>query len=227
MARSVLVTGANRGLGIEFARLMRARGDHVIAAVRSMSSGGVGDLKGIGAELLELDVSSEASIAAAAKTLGSRPIDVLVNNAGVMGEDKSLEASSFDEFRRVFETNVYGAVILAQALVGNLKAATGSMVLNISSELGSITQATGGFSWAYCSSKSALNMLTKLMAADLREHGVRVYSFCPGWNKTDMGGPNAPLDPRESIAKLLASADRLTMQESGTYRRIDGSVIPY
>jgi NAD(P)-dependent dehydrogenase (short-subunit alcohol dehydrogenase family) len=227
MARSVLVTGANRGLGIEFARQMRARGDHVIAAVRSASSSGVGDLKGIGVDLLELDVSSESSIAAAAKTLGSRPIDVLVNNAGVMGDDKSLETSSFDEFRRVFETNVYGAVILAQSLVANLKAAKGSMVLNISSELGSIAQATGGFSWAYCSSKSALNMLTKLMAADLREHSVRVYSFCPGWNKTDMGGPSAPLDPRESIAKLLASADRLTMQETGSYRRIDGSAIPY
>lgn len=225
MARCVMVTGASRGLGLEFVRQCRARGDQVLATVRSAASGkAAADL---GARLFSLDVAEPASIAALSRDLAGQPIDVLINNAGVIGQDKAVGGLSMEEFRRVFETNTFAPALVAQALLPNLRAGQRRAILNISSELGSIDHATPGFSYAYNASKAALNMLTARLAKDLAQEKFTVISFCPGWNRTDMGGSEAPLDPRDSIRQLLATFERLSPADSGKYVRIDGTEIPY
>jgi NAD(P)-dependent dehydrogenase (short-subunit alcohol dehydrogenase family) len=225
MARTVLVTGSSRGLGLEFVRILAGKGDRVIATARAPEQ--APELARLAWKSLRLRVDEESSIAALARDLAGAPIDVLIHNAGVIGEDRTVDQVTFAEFERVFRTNAFAPAVLTRALLPNLRAGKGRMVLNISSELGSIAQATPGFSYAYNASKAALNMITARLAKDLAHDAFTVVSFCPGWNKTDMGGPNAPLEGRDSIAKLLATAERLTPADSGKYLRIDGSVIPW
>lgn len=225
MSRTVLVTGSSRGLGLDFVRILAGRGDRVIATARAPERSP--ELARLAWKTLPLKVDDEASIAALARDLAGTPIDVLINNAGVSGEDRTVEALSFAEFDRVFRTNAFAPGVLTRALLPNLRAGKARMVLNISSQLGSIANARPGFSYAYNASKSALNMITARLAKDLANEAFTVVSFCPGWNKTDMGGPNAPLEGRDSIATLLATADRLTPEDSGKYLRIDGSPIPW
>lgn len=225
MGLTVLVTGSSRGLGLEFVRQCAARGDQVIATLRDPSKSP--EVVRLAKKTIPLDVTDPRSVASLVSDLKGTPIDILINNAGVMGQDKHMGNLTLEDFRAVFETNTFAPALLAQALVPNIKASTRKMIANISSELGSITQGVAGFSYAYNASKSALNRITAQMAKDLRKDGITVMTFCPGWNKTDMGGPGAPLEAKDSIAKLLATVDRLTMADSGQYRRIDGTTIPW
>jgi len=225
MPRTYLVTGANRGLGLEFVRQLRARGERVIAAVRDVTKSS--DAAASAHEIHPLDVADEKSINAFAKALQGKPIDVLIHNAGVMGADTSVAEVSFAEFRRVFDANTFGPAVLTKTLLPNLRAGERKMVLNISSTLGSISQAEGGFSYAYKASKAALNMITVAMHHDLAKEGFTCVTFCPGWNRTDMGGPNAPLEARDSIAKLLTVEARLTKRDSGNFYSHEGSPIPW
>jgi NAD(P)-dependent dehydrogenase (short-subunit alcohol dehydrogenase family) len=225
MPLTTLITGASRGLGLEFAKQLAARGDRVIAAVRSPDANPA--LKSIATVVLPLDAADESSIAALASDLAGEPIDILINNAGVMGDDKKFGTLKFSEFQRVFATNLFGPALLAQALLPNLKSGQKKQILNISSELGSIAQNWPGFSYAYCASKAALNRITAQMAKELKRDGITVTTFCPGWNKTDMGGPGATLQPADSVAKLIAIFDRLTPADSGKFIRQDSGVIPW
>ncbi|HYF15084.1 MAG TPA: SDR family oxidoreductase [Phycisphaerales bacterium] len=223
---TALVTGANRGLGIEFVKALRRRGYDVIAAARRPEEAKA--LARPGVRVVQLDVADEKSIESLAAQLRGVPIDVLVNNAGVTDpNDKKIEGLSFGAFERVFAVNVFGLAVLTKALLPNLRAGGEKKVLNISSQLGSIHDAIPGFSYAYSASKAAVNMITARMSRDLLRDKFTVVSFCPGWNKTDMGGPDAPLDPAESVEQLVATADRLTPDDSGKYLRIDGSAIPF
>ena len=162
MTRTVLVTGTSRGLGLEFVRQLRARGDAVLACARKPSS--AAEAADVGAEVVALDVAEPASIAALERTLGSRPIDVLINNAGVSGQDAAVGGLSLTEFRRVFDTNTIAPALLTRALLPNLRAGRRRVVVNISSQLGSIAAATPGFSYAYAASKAALNMISARLA---------------------------------------------------------------
>lgn len=225
MPLAYLVTGASRGLGLEFARQISRRGDRVIAAVRNPDTSP--EVRALGAEVLSLDAADPDSIEAFASKLRGKPIDVLINNAGIMGEDRSLDAVSFDTFRDVFDTNVAGPALLTRALLPNLRAGGAKRILNISSTLGSIERARAGFSYAYRTSKAALNMLTAAMHHDLAKDGFTVVSFCPGWNRTDMGGPEAMLDPKDSIASLLKVEGRLKPADSGKYLSHEGAAIPW
>jgi NAD(P)-dependent dehydrogenase (short-subunit alcohol dehydrogenase family) len=225
MAQTVLVTGANRGLGLAFAQVYAQRGDKVIATVRDVHAAPA-ELRNI-ARVLPLEVTDDASITRLVAELKGQALDVLVNNAGVMGDDPKLGQLSFTTFARVFAANTYAPAILTQALLSNLREGAGKLVLNISSELGSIDHATPGFSYAYNASKAALNMVSARLAKDLSGDRIVVASFCPGWNKTDMGGAQAPLDPLDSITRLVAVGSKLTLAQSGGYYRIDGSTIPW
>lgn len=225
MPRTYLVTGVNRGLGLEFVRQLRARGGTVIGAARDLSK--ASDARKAAHELHALDVADQKSIDALVAALKGRPIDVLIHNAGVFGEDPSIGEVSFGEFRRVFDTNTFGPAVLTKALLPNLRAGQGRTILNISSTLGSIAQSTPGFSLSYRASKAALNMLTVAMHHDLAKEGFTCVTFCPGWNRTDMGGAEAPLDPAESIAKLLTVEARLTKRDSGNFYSHEGSPIPW
>lgn len=220
-----LVTGGNRGIGLALVRELVSRGHKVIATVREQSK--VAEVAKLGATVHVLEADKPASIAALASALRGVPIDVLINNAGVSDEDRAIGSLSMEAFERVFRTNTFGPALIAQALLPNLRAGGRKQVLNISSQLGSIAGATAGFSYAYNASKAALNMITARMAKDLASEGFVVVSFCPGWNKTDMGGSQAPLDPAVSMKQLLDVAEKLTAGQNGAYLRHTGEAIAW
>lgn len=220
-----LVTGANRGLGLEFVKQLKARGDEVIGTSRSPDK--ATDLRATGARVLRLEVSDLKSIDAMAKELGLTPIDVLVNNAALSDEDRRVSDLSMEVFRRVFDTNVFGTALVSKALLPNVRAGSRKVIANISSQLGSVASASSGFSYAYCASKSALNMVTAKMAKDVAGDGVTVMTLCPGWNRTDMGGAEAPLDPRDSIRALIRLIEGFTIKDSGRYIQYNGSELPW
>ncbi len=226
-SQTVLITGANRGLGLEFARHYAARGCTVIATCRDATQ--AGPLKGVATQIIPLDVADARSVEALALAMRSQPIDILVNNAGVTGDDRTIPGLSHAEMGRIFTTNAVGPAVVLKALVPSLKLSrrTPPLVLNISSTLGSISTAMPGFSYGYCASKAALNMITALAAKELKPAGIAVLTFCPGWNKTDMGGPEAPLDPADSIRSLIAVADKLTLADSGRYLSHEGKPIAW
>jgi NAD(P)-dependent dehydrogenase (short-subunit alcohol dehydrogenase family) len=225
MPTTTLVTGANRGLGLEFVRQLRARGERVFATARSPKD--AADLRALTPDVLALDVASESSIESLAAALKGQPIDVLINNAGVIGDDPSITQLKMSEFQRVFSANVFGPALVARALKPNLDSGGRKLIANISSTLGSIASSTHGFSWSYRASKAALNMLSVAMHNELSPSGYTCVAFCPGWNKTDMGGAGAPLEPKDSIRSLIAVIDTLSPNDSGRFLSHVGKPIPW
>lgn len=188
--RTAIVTGANRGIGLETARQLAAAGLRVIAAARDPASGEK-SARSVGAEYAQLDVSDEASRLAFRDwaEVHAPQVDVLVNNAGVYSDQdgKGLDAN-LDVLRSTFEVNTLGPLRLVQLLAPLL--AKGAQIINVSSGMGQLSD-MGGASPAYRLSKTALNAVTRILAAELAGRGVAVNSVCPGWVRTDMGGPSA------------------------------------
>lgn len=199
MGKVALVTGANRGLGLEVSRRLAARGVLVFAGVRKPSEMPV--LPGV--EVLALDVTDDASAAAAATQVRASQgrLDILVNNAGIL-LDESMDIFEVDcgTLRRTLETNTVGPLRVVQAfrpLMGR-----GSRIINISSGGGQLSS-PGTWAPAYCISKTALNGVTVQLAKALEDHGIAVNAACPGWVRTDMGGPGAPLSVEDGAAGIL------------------------
>ncbi|MEO7371860.1 MAG: SDR family oxidoreductase [Ilumatobacteraceae bacterium] len=229
---TVVVTGANRGLGLALAAQYVGQGATVIGGCRNPSTASA--LSDAGAELLALDTSSETSIAAFAAAIGDRPIDVLYNNAGIDakavgaedGARGALELTA-DQFRAVHDVNVLGPLLMVQSLADNLRAAAGTIV-NISSQVGTIEVAKHtGRDASYTSSKAALNMLTLKQSQVLRADGVTVIAVHPGWVRSDMGGPSADLDPAEAAAGITRLVGELTLAETGSFYQWDGTIHPW
>lgn len=222
MIRTVFITGANRGIGLELARQCAGRGQTVIATARKPEE--AGDLKKTGARVLALDVADAKSIEACAAELGETPIDLLINNAGVSSKSPRLEACTQEELARVLSVNAIGPVLVTKALLKNVKSGEGKLVVNITSVLGSIAKNEGG-SYGYRASKAALNMFTSCMA---KEHGdITFIAMHPGWVQTDMGGEKAPLKADESVSSMLVAIGRLTKADSGRFLNFDGTTIPW
>jgi NAD(P)-dependent dehydrogenase (short-subunit alcohol dehydrogenase family) len=219
-----LVTGANRGIGLELVKQLRARGDTVIATTRTGSDA---DLAATGARVVKLEVSDEDSIAALGSTLAQTPIDVLINNAGVGSEAATLKDQSFEELSRVFTINAFAPILLAKACLPALRAGQRRVVMNVSSQLASIATNNGGSSYPYRGSKTALNQLTMCLANELRPENFCCVSVHPGWVRTDMGGPKAPMLPPDSARHLIALADRLTPADSGKFLNYDGAAMQW
>ena len=221
---NTVITGANRGLGLEFARQCRDRGDTVFAGCRDpQSAGDLNALAGDRLRVVRLDVADGDSVREAAAAVGG-PVGLLVNNAGVYGTHRdapqTVADTSAETFEDVYRVNVVGPLRVTQAFAGRLTAE--SVVLNVSSGYGSIENAGGDWPAAYCCSKAALNMLSRIAAAEL---SCRVVPISPGWVRTDMGGPGADLSPRESVAGMLrAAADP---DASGRFLRYDGDTVPW
>lgn len=220
--KTVLITGANRGIGLELARQWVARGAKVIGTARRPDE--AVELKKVGARIVALDVSDEASIAACAKEVGGEAIDVLFNNAGMSSKSPKLEACTKDELMRVIGVNAVAPVLVCKALMGNLLKGERKLVVNITSQLGSIARNEGG-SYGYRASKAALNMFTSCMAKELKD--VTFIAMHPGWVQTDMGGERAPLKVEESVSSMLLAIDRLTSADSGRFLNFDGTTIPW
>src|SRR5262245_29400146 len=224
MGDRYLVTGASRGIGAEFAQQLRRGGHTVIAAVRDPDS--AGHAARAGAKVVQLDVTCPETFDAFARSL-AEPVDVLVNNAGVAARDASLRSITSETMEHVFQTNVFGLALLTQALLPLLARGSRKTIANVSSGLGSLASTPGGFSYAYCCSKAALNMGTVLMHRELSGDGFTVISLDPGWNRTDMGGGEAPLDPKETVASMITVLERLGQRDSGRFIGYDGESRPW
>ena len=239
--RRVVVTGANRGLGLEFVRQAAARGDDVVAGVRQPKTADA--LNKLAAKsagrvtVVKIDVGDADDVAAAARHVGERfeAVDLLINNAGIWAAPEAPERASggpladlrADAVLEVLRINAVGPMLVTQALAPLLAAADQGVVVNISSWLGSIRGATNRGNIAYAMSKAALNMLTGRLAAELAGQGTIVVAMSPGWVATDMGGPSAPLEPAESVSGMLNVVDALTPAQSGTFLDHAGAGLPW
>ncbi len=225
MSDTYLITGANRGIGLEFVRQLSARGERVIATARNLEEASA--LKGTGATLLPLEVSDSGSIHNLGEALKGRAIDVLINNAGISSETKSLALCTTEGLQRDFLVNSIGPLLVTRALIPNLRAGTRRVVVSISSKLGSIAHNTGGSSYGYRASKAGLNMLMVSLAQEFKGEGFISVVMHPGWVKTDMGGAGAPLEIPDAVQSMIKVIDDLLPRDNGTFRQFDGAVLPW
>ncbi len=224
-ASTVLITGANRGLGLEFARQYAADGWQVIGTARSPER--ADELNALDVEVLQLDVTNQASVDALAGALANRPLDMLINNAGIFPRVRKLEEVSIDDYLRTLDVNTAGPMRVTMALISNLRAGAGKKIINITSGLGSIAGNTRGTYYGYRESKAALNMFTRTLAAELGPEGFIALAIHPGWVATDMGGPNANLQPPESVSAMRRVIDRLRAEDNGTYKSYQGEPVDW
>ena len=217
---TALVTGPNRGIGLELVRQLAARGVDVIAAGRRTSPA----LDALPVRFESLDVTSAESIAALAARLGDTRLDLLLHNAGVL-KHHPLNALDLDVVRWQLEVNSLGPLALTAALLGNL--GSGSKVAIVTSRMGSITDNTSGGAYGYRMSKAAVNAVGKSLSIDLAPRGVAVVLLHPGWVRTDMTGGNGLVDADASAAGLLARIDELTLESTGTFVHMDGTPLPW
>lgn len=223
--KTVVVTGANRGLGLELARQLSAAGAKVVGTAREPRE--ATELAATGARVLQLDVTDDASVVAFAKALGDGPVHLLVNNAGTSGRSFDGELGEAERARRVLDVNTLGPIRVTSALLPRLSAADGALIVNVSSRLGSLTENASGGYRGYRESKAALNMYTRSLAAEHRDAGLVAVSVSPGWVRTDMGGPDAPLSPEQSISGILAVLEALEPSDSGKFLSHDGAELPW
>lgn len=220
MAR-VLITGANRGIGLAYARLYAARGDEVIAACRQGSK----PLEDLGVRIVPgADVTRDAALAAVAETLAGQTLDVLIANAGVLEEDE-LDTLDFDRIRKQLEVNAVGPLRTVTAFRSLLK--RGSRVALMTSRMGSIADNTSGGYYGYRMSKAALNAAGKSLALDLASAGIMVAILHPGYVRTDMTAGHGALDSDESARMLIQRIDELSPATSGTFWHANGDVLPW
>jgi NAD(P)-dependent dehydrogenase (short-subunit alcohol dehydrogenase family) len=221
----VLITGANRGIGLEYARQFAAKGYTVIGTVRDPTD--ARELSSVADRVEQLDVTDAASVAALAQRLDGVAIDVLVNNAGVLGRrDLTLDTIDFTVMQQTLAVNTLGPLRVCQALLPNLRAGRRRIIVNMSSELGSVEQSNGRW-YAYRASKSALNQVTKCMSVELAPQGFVCVVLHPGWVRTDMGGASATYAPHESVAGLVAVIENLGPADNGRFCDFQGRSIPW
>ena len=231
--RRVLITGANRGLGLALVRQCMERGDLVLAACRqpekAVELNELGAIAGNQLAILELELSDPDGIAQAGKIAASKTValDLLINNAGIyaVGENiRTIDLEKMEHFNRV---NALGAVLLVQACLDLLKAGEAPVIVNVSSESGSISALDSFRCYYYFGSKALMNMYTRLMAFDPQMTGIRVVAMHPGWVRTDMGGSEAALSPDDSACCILKIAAELNQQNSGKFYTYQGKELPW
>ena len=223
--QTVLITGANRGLGLEFARQFKARGYHVVGTARKPEEAQA--LSKLGAQVEQLDVADDASARALAGKLKGQPIDILINNAGIIGsKSNSISDLDFNKMVYTYQVDALGPMRVTQALYENLKQGKGRKVINITSMMGSIAMNFGG-AYDYRASKAALNMLTNTLAKELGKDGFICVVFHPGWVQTDMGGGSAPVTPEQSIAAMIKVIDGLKRESNGKFFDYTGKELPW
>jgi len=228
---TVLITGTNRGLGLEFVKHFLGRSDTVIATCRDSSN--ATELQALAANnenlsLKNLDVSDEQSMAAFATELKDTPIDVFINNAGVYGpRDANFGNVGSSEWEQVIRVNAIAPMLLTQLIIGSLRQGTDKKLVYVTSKMGSIDDNKGGGSYIYRSSKTALNSVVKSLSVDLASEGFSVAVVHPGWVRTDMGGPNGLIDVQTSVSGMLAVIDGLSPDNAGDFFNYDGSLIPW
>ncbi|MGL6161428.1 SDR family oxidoreductase [Microbulbifer sp.] len=231
MPGTILITGCNRGLGLELSRQFVADGWRVLATCRDPDSAGA--LKALREqypllEVFPLDVTDSRQMAELGRELRGRPIDILVSNAGYYGpKGVTFGHVDLDEWRKVLEINTLAPYRLAETFCDNVAASGRRVIAVISSKVGSIADNGSGGGYLYRSSKTAVNQVVKSLSVDLRERGISVLALHPGWVQTDMGGPNALISAKESVAGLKKILLDTGLENSGRFINYDGSDIPW
>ncbi|MBF0324056.1 MAG: SDR family oxidoreductase [Alphaproteobacteria bacterium] len=220
---TILITGANRGLGLEFVRQYAKDGWRVLATVRDPLSGRAASDSG--AEVYVADVTDEASIRRLKGSLAGTAIDVLLNNAGIYGENQEFGGIDVEGFLRVVRTNTVAPLKMAEAFADQLCGP--KIIAALSSKMGSMADNTSGGAYAYRASKAALNMVIKGLSVDLAASGVIALALSPGWVRTDMGGPTAPLDAQTAVAGMRTVIGGATLKDSGKFLHYDGTELPW
>ena len=216
-----LITGANRGIGLELCRQAKARGEHVIGACRTASR----ELQALGVEVVDgVDVTKASAAEALSRATEGRQVDVLIQNAGILRRD-SLEALDLDTIRSQFEVNALGPLHLTQTLLPRL--GNGSKVVLVTSRAGSIGDNSSGGMYGYRMSKAALNMAGASLARDLAGRGVLVLVVHPGAVRTEGSGNRGNDDPPVAAKGILARIDELTAEHSGKFFHANGQELPW
>lgn len=231
--RRVLITGANRGVGFGLAEVYAARGDRVYAGCRSanraaaldqLASKYPGQLT-----IMPLEVTDEESIAKSAAVVaqGSEALDILFNNAAIGAGGETVKTFKPEDALNVLNVNAVGQMLVTKHFVDLVKAGKDPLIVNVSSEAGSIEKMTGFRSYYYSASKSTLNMYTRALATDPEAAGITVIAIHPGWVRTDMGGPEAHISISESAAGILKLIDSITPEDNGKFYTWEGKEYPW
>jgi NAD(P)-dependent dehydrogenase (short-subunit alcohol dehydrogenase family) len=219
---TVVITGANRGIGLEFCKQFLARGDLVIALCRHSSR----ELQALACRVEEgIDVSSDECVEILLERLNDvSQVDVLVNNAGLL-TNESFKDLDYERIRSQFEINTLGPLRVTEALKEKLE--SGAKIAMMTSRMGSVTDNTSGSSYGYRISKAALNIASVSLAHDLKSKGVAVAILHPGFVRTEMTGMSGNMDPKESVSGLMQRIDELSLDNSGTFWHSNGEVLPW
>lgn len=198
---NILITGTNRGIGVEFIKQYSKRSDvtKIFACSKNLDYPDINKVFKI-----KLDVTSEIDLKKIKSTIGSEPIDILINNAGIFNKnDSNFGEIDIDTMRQSFTINAIAPLKLAELLVDNVEKSNKKIIANISSRMGSIGSNDTGSKYGYRASKAALNMITKSLSIDLKEKGIKTILIHPGWVQTNMGGDKAPLSAQESVKAMI------------------------
>ncbi len=228
---TVVITGANRGIGLELAKQYAAAGDRVYAFCRSPGSADKLNeaVAASGGKLSAhaMDVGDAASITAGAAAVGDAPVDVLINNAGILGGAvQKLDEIDFDAWIDAFKVMTIGPFRVVQAFLKNLRAASNAKVMTVTSQLAASTWPFGG-TYAYSSAKAGVNKVMQTMALDLKGENITVSMIHPGWVKTDMGGPGADITAEESAAGIRGVIANLGAADTGKFYKWNGDIHPW
>ncbi|MFQ5936635.1 MAG: SDR family oxidoreductase [Acidiferrobacterales bacterium] len=227
---TTLITGANRGIGLELVRQYAEAGWRVFACCRRPSEADVLNELTTGGlvSVHQLDVTDARERETMKATVGSTPIDVLINNAGIYGQrDADFGNSDEDRWLETLRVNVIAPLKVMETLADAVAASKRKLIANLSSRMGSIGDNDSGGSYVYRSSKAALNQIVKSAANDLHERGITVVALHPGWVRTDMGGGQALIDVNESVTGLRKVLDRATLKDSGKFFNYDGAIVSW
>jgi NAD(P)-dependent dehydrogenase (short-subunit alcohol dehydrogenase family) len=216
----VLITGANRGLGLEFARQYKEAGWDVVATARQSSP----ELEALGVRVETLDMRDLDAV----ERFGDRldRLDLLIANAGTYGPREVTSADEAREWAETFVTNTIAPFLLAQSVLPLVEASSGKLIA-VSTKMGSIEDNTSGGFIAYRSSKAALNAAWRNLAIEVRNRGVAAAVLHPGWVQTRMGGASAPLEPEESVAGMRKVIEGIGPEQSGGFFSYDGTTVPW
>ena len=218
---TVVITGANRGIGLELARIYKGRGEDVIALCRKASPA----LRDLGVRIEEaIDVVSEDLEVTLKNRLNNVAIDLLINNAGIL-EYNELDNLDLESIRRQFEVNAVGPLRVSSALYDHF--ASPAKLAFITSRMGSVADNTSGGRYGYRASKCALNMFAKSLSVDLAPKNISVAILHPGFVRTEMTGGNGHVEPQESANNLVSRIDEMSMENTGSFRHANGEVLPW
>ncbi len=230
--KTILITGANRGIGLAFSRLYSEQGAQVLACCRQPEK--ADELQQLAVQhehlhIYQMDVLDRDGIDQLAEDLAHQAIDILIANAGIYGDSREHPFGNlnYEIWLKTLETNVLGAVKVTEAFMPHLKQAEKPVVAAISSLMGSIADNSSGGSICYRSSKAALNAAMKSIAVDIKPDGIGVMIFHPGWVQTDMGGPGALIDTDTSAKGMMAQIDQFDLSQTGQFIKYDGTPMPW